>query len=91
MFFKRSLIALVLCAGVAGCVANPNPDVVPGTDIPIVASGPTWDMAAGPSPVAGTTWWGEPISNVLSVDADTAMTWWGQPISNLVAVAAVGQ
>jgi hypothetical protein len=40
MFFKRSLIALVLFAGMAGCAANPNPEA---------ASGPTWDTAAGPS------------------------------------------
>ena len=53
MFFKRSLIALALCAGVAGCAANPNPDVtffLPGTDIPIAGAGPSWDMAVGPSP-----------------------------------------
>jgi hypothetical protein len=90
MFFERSLIALVLCAGVAGCAVNPSPEatfVMPGTDTPIAASGPTWNMAS----VVGTTWWGEPISNVLTVEADAAATWWGEPISNLVAVAAIGQ
>ena len=53
MLFKRSLIALVLCTGVAGCAANPNSDVtffLPGTDIPIVAASPSWDMVIGPSP-----------------------------------------
>ena len=90
MFFKRSLITLALCAGVAGCAANLNAEAtffVPGTDTPIAASGPTWDI----TPVMGTMWWGEPISNVLSVEADAATTWWGEPISNLVAVAAIGQ
>ena len=90
MFFKPSLITLVFCAGVAGCAANPSPEAtffVPGTDTPIAASGPTWDI----TPVMGTMWWGEPISNVLSVEADAATTWWGEPISNLVAVAAIGQ
>jgi hypothetical protein len=53
MFLERSLIALVLCAGVAGCAANPSPEAtffVPGTDTPIASSGPSWDMAVGPSP-----------------------------------------
>jgi len=53
MFFKRSLITLALCAGVAGCAANLNAEAmffVPGTDTPIAANGPTWDMAVGPSP-----------------------------------------
>jgi hypothetical protein len=44
MSFKRSLIALILCAEVAGCAANPNPEAtffVPGTDTPIAVAGPT--------------------------------------------------
>jgi hypothetical protein len=69
MSFKRSLTALILCAGVAGCAANPSPEAtffVPGTDTPIAASGPTWDIAAVPS---GITWWGEPISDPVAVVA----------------------
>jgi len=88
MFFKRSLITLVFCAGVVGCAANPSPEAtffVPGTDTPIAASGPTWDMAAVPS---GMTWWGEPISDVVTIEAGPGMTWWGEPINNVVAVAA---
>ena len=51
MYFARSLSALVLCAGVAGCAANPNPEtfIVPGTDTAIAAADPTWDIAAGRS------------------------------------------
>jgi hypothetical protein len=69
MFFRRSLIALVLC-GAAACAANPNPETtffLPGTDIPIAAGVPTWDMAADIAPVAATTWWGEPINNLVAV------------------------
>jgi hypothetical protein len=40
---------------------------------------------------AVTTWWGEPISELVTVETGTATTWWGEPISNVVAVAAVGQ
>ena len=84
------LLGLRIAVGVGAAAANPSPEAtffVPGTDTPIAASGPTWDI----TPVMGTMWWGEPISNVLSVEADAATTWWGEPISNLVAVAAIGQ
>jgi hypothetical protein len=58
MFFKHSLIAVIMCAGVIGCAANPNPEAtffLPGTDSPIAVGGPTWEIA----PIMGTTWWGE--------------------------------
>ena len=51
MYFTRSLSALVVCASVAGCGVNPNPETffVPQNDTPIAAAGQTWDMAVGPS------------------------------------------
>jgi hypothetical protein len=54
MFFKRSLIALLLCGGMVACNTNPSSEAtffVPGTDTPIAVSGPTWDM--GVTNVAG--------------------------------------
>jgi hypothetical protein len=51
MYLTRSLSALAVCASVAGCGANPNPETsfVPQNDTPIAAAGQTWDMAVGPS------------------------------------------
>ena len=42
MDFTRFLSALVLCASVAGCATNPNPES-------FAAVGPSWNMTAGPS------------------------------------------
>jgi hypothetical protein len=70
MSFKHSLTALILCADVAGCAANPNPEItffVPGTDTPIAVNGPTWDMAAVPS--SSITWWDESIGDVVAIVA----------------------
>ena len=83
MFFERSLIALVLCGGVAGCAANPNPDVVfflPETDLPIVAASPSWDMVVGPLP---TDWSYDP-----DLGGSIALGPWGSDFSGGVPSVA---
>ena len=86
MAFKCSLIALVLSAGVAGCVANTSSEAtsfLPGTDTQSPAVRP--GMAAVPS---GVTWWGEPISDAVTIETRSGMTWWNEPINDVVAVVA---
>jgi hypothetical protein len=74
MYLTRSLSALAVCASVAGCGANPNPETffVPQNDNPIAAAGQTLAIAAG---LSAADWSFDPDLDGYSDDLFLQQLW----------------